>query len=50
MLARLHGAVPLGRHRQAQWLRLFAELASDDNGWDTPQPVTVPGPNREHPH
>jgi hypothetical protein len=50
LLARWRGAASLGRHRRAQWLRLLAELASDSNGWDTPQPVTVPGPNREHPH
>jgi hypothetical protein len=38
----LSSAVNLGRHRRVPWLHVLAALASGNNGWEAPQPVTVP--------
>ena len=38
----LSSAVNLGRHSRAPWLHVLAALASGNNGWEAPQPVTVP--------
>jgi hypothetical protein len=38
----LSAAVNLGRHRRAPWLHVLAALASGNNGWQAPQPVTDP--------
>jgi hypothetical protein len=42
-MAGLSGAVNLGRHRRAPWLHVIAALASGNNGWEAPQPVTDRG-------
>jgi len=38
------GAISHGRHRRAAWLHVLAALASGNNGWSAPQPVTGPRP------
>jgi hypothetical protein len=37
-----HGEASPGRHRRAPWLHVLAALASGNNGWQAPQPVTGP--------
>lgn len=41
-IAGSHSEVSPGRHRRAPWLHVLAALASGNNGWQAPQPVTVP--------
>jgi hypothetical protein len=46
-VARPHSEASPGRHRRAPWLHMLAALASGNNGWRAPQPVTgsrQPGP------
>jgi hypothetical protein len=41
-IAGVRSAVSSGRHRRARWLLVLAALASGNNGWGEPQPVTGP--------